>query len=48
MAYKPYGAAQLTGVMLGMREWLPLAGIRRAAWPGANTEFAIRRADGPP
>ncbi|MEA3132286.1 MAG: N-methylhydantoinase [Gammaproteobacteria bacterium] len=45
MAYKPYGAAQLTGVMLGMREWLPLPGFA-GGMPGANTEFAIRRADG--
>src|SRR5882672_10863160 len=45
MAYKPYGVSQLTGVMLGMREWLPLPGIA-GGLPGANTEFAIRRADG--
>ena len=45
MAYKPYGVSQLTGVMLGMREWLPLPGIAGGV-PGANTEFAIRRADG--
>src|SRR5882757_1892515 len=45
MAYKPYGVSQLTGVMLGMREWLPLPGFA-GGMPGANTEFAIRRADG--
>jgi N-methylhydantoinase B len=45
MAYKPYGVEQLTGVMLGMREWLPLPGFA-GGMPGANTEFAIRRADG--
>jgi N-methylhydantoinase B len=45
MAYKPYGVGQLTGVMLGMREWLPLPGFA-GGLPGANTEFAIRRADG--
>jgi len=45
MAYKPYGVSQLTGVMLGMREWLPLPGFA-GGLPGANTEFAIRRADG--
>jgi N-methylhydantoinase B len=45
MAYKPYGVSQLTGVMLGMREWLPLPGMA-GGLPGANTEFAIRRADG--
>jgi N-methylhydantoinase B len=45
MAYKPYGVASLAGVMLGMREWLPLAGFA-GGMPGANTEFAIRRADG--
>jgi N-methylhydantoinase B len=45
MAYKPYGVASLVGVMLGMREWLPLAGFA-GGMPGANTEFAIRRADG--
>jgi len=31
--------------MLGMREWLPLAGFA-GGMPGANTDFAIRRADG--
>jgi N-methylhydantoinase B len=45
MTYKPYGVSQLTGVMLGMREWLPLPGFA-GGMPGANTEFAIRRADG--
>jgi N-methylhydantoinase B len=45
MAYRPYGVAQLTGVMLGMREWLPLPGFA-GGMPGANTEFAIRRSDG--
>ena len=45
MAYKPYGVDHLTGVMLGMREWLPLPGFA-GGLPGANTEFAIRRANG--
>src|ERR1700730_13695247 len=45
MTYKPYGVASLAGVMLGMREWLPLPGFA-GGLPGANTEFAIRRADG--
>jgi len=45
MTYKPYGVASLAGVMLGMREWLPLAGFA-GGMPGANTDFAIRRADG--
>src|ERR1700682_3237266 len=45
MAYKPSGVGHLTGVMLGMREWLPLPGFA-GGMPGANTEFAIRRADG--
>jgi N-methylhydantoinase B len=45
MAYRPYGVRQLAGVMLGMREWLPLPGFA-GGLPGANTEFAIRRADG--
>jgi N-methylhydantoinase B len=45
MAYKPYGTERLIGVMLGMREWLPLPGLA-GGMPGANTEFAIRRADG--
>jgi N-methylhydantoinase B len=45
MAYKPYGVASLAGVMLGMREWLPLPGFA-GGMPGANTDFAIRRADG--
>jgi N-methylhydantoinase B len=45
MAYKPYGVPRLTGVMLGMREWLPLPGIG-GGMPGANTEFTVTRADG--
>jgi len=45
MAYRPYGVRELAGVMLGMREWLPLPGFA-GGLPGANTEFAIRRADG--
>jgi N-methylhydantoinase B len=45
MAYKPYGVDHMTGVMLGMREWLPLPGFA-GGLPGANTEFAIRRANG--
>ncbi len=45
MTYKPYGVDHLTGVMLGMREWLPLPGFAGGS-PGANTEFAIQRSDG--
>jgi N-methylhydantoinase B len=45
MSYKPYGVASLSGVMLGMREWLPLSGFA-GGMPGENTDFAIRRADG--
>ena len=45
MSYRPYGVEQIEGVMLGMREWLPLPGIA-GGMPGANTEFAIYRSDG--
>jgi N-methylhydantoinase B len=45
MSYRPHGVEQIEGVMLGMREWLPLPGFA-GGLPGANTEFAIRRNDG--
>ena len=45
MSYRPYGVEQIEGVMLGMREWLPLPGFA-GGMPGANTEFAICRSDG--
>lgn len=45
MAYKPHKTASWTGVMLGMRERLPLPGFA-GGQPGANTRFAVRRADG--
>src|SRR5579862_5789426 len=45
MSYRPYGVGQIEGVMLGMREWLPLPGFA-GGMPGANTEFAIHSSDG--
>ena len=45
MTYGPHGVEQIEGVMLGMREWLPLPGFA-GGMPGANTEFAILRSDG--
>jgi N-methylhydantoinase B len=45
MIYQPHGVEQIDGVMLGMREWLPLPGFA-GGMPGANTEFAIHRRDG--
>jgi len=45
MIYQPHGVEQIEGVMLGMREWLPLPGFA-GGMPGANTEFAIHRSDG--
>jgi N-methylhydantoinase B len=45
MSYRPYGTDALYGVMLAMRERLPLVGMA-GGFPGATTEFRIRRADG--
>ena len=45
MAYKPHKSAGWTGVMLGMRERLPLPGFAGGS-PGANTQFLRRSADG--
>jgi N-methylhydantoinase B len=45
MAYKPHKTAAWTGVMLGMRERLPLPGFA-GGMPGATTQFSLRRADG--
>jgi N-methylhydantoinase B len=45
MSYEPYGTDALHGVMLAMRERLPLTGMA-GGFPGATTSFRIRRADG--
>lgn len=42
MLYKPHGASSLSGVMLGMRERVPLSGLA-GGFPGANTSFHIHR-----
>lgn len=47
MSYKPHKTAAWTGVMLGMRERLPLLGIAGGR-PGATTQFSVRRAQGGP
>ncbi len=45
MSYQPYGTDALYGVMLGMREHLPLTGSA-GGLPGATTTFRVRRRDG--
>ncbi len=45
MSYQPYGTDALYGVMLGMREHLPLVGMA-GGWPGATTRFNIHHAGG--
>jgi N-methylhydantoinase B len=45
MSYEPYGTDALHGVMLAMRERLPLTGMA-GGFPGATTSFRIHRADG--
>jgi N-methylhydantoinase B len=45
MSYRPYGTDVLYGVMLAMRERLPLLGMA-GGFPGATTSFRIRRDDG--
>jgi N-methylhydantoinase B len=45
MSYRPYGTSMLYGVMLAMREHLPLTGMA-GGFPGATTQFRIHRADG--
>lgn len=45
MAYKPHKTSSWTGVMLGMRERLPLPGFAGGR-PGANTKFSRRDANG--
>src|SRR5262249_39380570 len=45
MSYRPYGTSMLSGVMLAMREQLPLTGMA-GGFPGATTEFLIHRPDG--
>jgi len=47
MAYRPHGTPGWVGVMLGMRERVPLPGFA-GGFPGANTKFMIRRGDAPP
>ncbi len=45
MSYEPYGTDALYGVMLAMRERLPLTGMA-GGFPGATTSFRIHRSDG--
>jgi N-methylhydantoinase B len=45
MSYQPYGTDALYGVMLGMREHLPLVGMAGGS-PGATTRFNIRHPGG--
>ena len=45
MAYRVSGDEHLTGAMFAMREALPIGGVA-GGFPGAPTEFRIRRADG--
>ena len=45
MSYEPYGTDAMYGVMLAMRERLPLTGMA-GGFPGATTAFVIHRADG--
>ena len=45
MSYRPYGTDTLFGVMLAMRERLPLTGMA-GGFPGATTSFVVHRADG--
>ena len=45
MSYEPYGTDEMFGVMLAMRERLPLSGMA-GGFPGATTAFLIHRADG--
>jgi N-methylhydantoinase B len=42
---QPYGTTELTGQMLGMREWLPLEGAA-GGFPGETTRFSLFRSDG--
>jgi N-methylhydantoinase B len=45
MSYQPYGTDALYGVMLGMREHLPLVGMAGGS-PGATTRFNIHHPGG--
>ena len=45
MRYRLHGTNLLVGVMLGMRERLPLVGMA-GGFPGATTEFVMEHADG--
>src|SRR5262249_27531783 len=44
MSFSPYGGAELSGEMLGLREAIPLEGAA-GGYPGATTEYWIYRAD---
>jgi N-methylhydantoinase B len=46
MSYRPWGTDALYGVMLGMREHLPLTGMA-GGLPGATTRFTVHHQDGP-
>lgn len=45
MRYRPHGTPGWVGVMLGMRERVPLAGFA-GGLPGSNTSFWVTRGDG--
>lgn len=47
MSYRPHGVPDWTGVMLGMRGRVPLAGFG-GGFPGETTRFFVRRGDSPP
>ncbi|MGA0800990.1 MAG: hydantoinase B/oxoprolinase family protein, partial [Steroidobacteraceae bacterium] len=46
MSYRPYGVPGWTGVMLGMRGRVPLAGFG-GGYPGDTTRFFVRRGGAP-
>jgi N-methylhydantoinase B len=43
--FEPYGTAEMTGEMLGLREWLPLHGAA-GGFPGSTSVYRVTRADG--
>jgi len=45
MVVGPRGVDHMTGMMLGIRRWLPLNGAA-GGWPGATNEFLVHHADG--
>jgi N-methylhydantoinase B len=45
MKLQPYGGHELSGQMLGTREWLPLDGAA-GGYPGSTAVYEVERADG--